>query len=64
MCEDGKELGPAHAAHDDIRSIGLGRFSHWENYVVFSASDNSNPRLNGREYFATVSRQPRGPTAS
>jgi hypothetical protein len=47
MCEDGKELGPAHSAHVDIRSIGLGRFSHWEGYVVFSASDNSNPRLNG-----------------
>jgi hypothetical protein len=51
--EDGKPLGPAHAAHVDIRNIGLGLFSHWEGVnsgLRFSASDNSDPLTNGRTY--------------
>jgi hypothetical protein len=55
--EDGKALGPAHAEHDDIRSRGGGRFSHWHDsptsrsgVLYFSASDNTDPRSNGRSY--------------
>lgn len=48
--ENGKELGPAHASHKDIRSTGNGRFSHWGNSLYFSASDNTNPLTNGRTY--------------
>jgi len=50
--EDGRLLGPAHALHDDIRKVGKGRFSHWNNsrWVYFSTSDNSDPRVNGRSY--------------
>ena len=48
--EDGKPLGPAHTIHDDIRNIGLGRFSHWKSYLRFSSSDNTNPITNGRTY--------------
>jgi hypothetical protein len=48
--EDGKEIGPAHASHADIRSIGLGRFSHWGPQLYFSASDNSDPTVNRRTY--------------
>lgn len=29
LYEDGRELGPAHAAHADIRTLGGGQFSHW-----------------------------------
>src|SRR5579871_5486939 len=54
MCENGKELGPAHSPHADVRSIGRGRYSHWEDYVIFSASDNSDAQRNGREYSAVV----------
>jgi hypothetical protein len=50
LFEDGKELGPAHAPHVDIRTAGQGRFSHWVNTLYLSASDNSDPRQNGRIY--------------
>jgi peptidoglycan/LPS O-acetylase OafA/YrhL len=48
--EDGNPLGPPHAVHDSIRNVGLGALSHWGDYVYFSASDNSDPRSNGRRY--------------
>ena len=55
--ENGKELGPAHSWHADIRSLGMGRFSHWggsdgtqPSALYFSASDNTDPRTNGRMY--------------
>ncbi len=54
--ENGKPLGPAHTAHDFIRSLGHGAFSHWNNgvtsFILFSTSDNSNPLTNGRSYTA------------
>ncbi|MDB5579944.1 MAG: Pectate lyase [Bradyrhizobium sp.] len=53
MFEDGKPLGPAHSGHFDIGIEGKGRFSHWgetSSDAVFSASDNSDPRTNGRVY--------------
>jgi len=50
LFENGVEIGPAHSVHDDIRNIGKGRFSHWGTTVIFSASDNSDPRTNGRSY--------------
>ena len=52
--EDGRELGPAHSVHNDIRNIGKGRFSHWGSSLYFSASDNSDPRTNGRKYTYTI----------
>jgi parallel beta-helix repeat protein len=48
--ENGKELGPAHQWHATIEQQGAGRFSHWGNGLYFSASDNSNPVMNGRTY--------------
>lgn len=48
--EDGRPLGIAHCVHDAIRVHGGGRFSHWGNDLVFSASDSSNPNENGRRY--------------
>lgn len=50
LYEDGVEIGPAHAVHEDIRKQGKGRFSHWGSTLLFSASDNSDPRTNGRKY--------------
>jgi len=50
LFENGVEIGPAHSLHDDIRNIGKGRFSHWGSTVIFSASDNTDPRTNGRTY--------------
>jgi len=53
--EDGKELGPSESLHEDIRKIGMGRYSHWKSTdgsmaVYFSTSDNSDPNSNGRVY--------------
>ncbi len=51
LYEDGKPLGPAKSAHKDIREKGEGRFSHWtREHLYMSASDNSDPRTNGRKY--------------
>jgi hypothetical protein len=46
--ENNIALGPAHTVHADIAN---GRFSHWEGLgVVFSASDNSDPNTNWKNY--------------
>ncbi|MFT7464510.1 MAG: hypothetical protein ACI9EF_002866 [Pseudohongiellaceae bacterium] len=50
LLEDGQYLGPASVTHDDIRTLGRGRYSHWGPKVYFSASDNSDPNTNGRTY--------------
>lgn len=50
LFEDGGLLGPAHSYHKNIRDLGCGCYSHWDGYVYFSASDNSDPRTNGRTY--------------
>ena len=66
LFEDGRLLGPANSAHDEIRALGMGRYSHWtgstpltpdglvESSLYFSASDNSNPNENGRRYSIRV----------
>lgn len=54
--ENGRALGPAHCPHADIRSHGMGAFSHWGGQLYFSSSDNSDPNSNGRSY--TLQRQP------
>lgn len=54
LCEGDKVLGPAHTFHAEIVKNGSGRFSHYENDVVFSSSDNSDPNLNGRVYALVV----------
>ena len=48
--EDGEPLFGAHAAHQAIRDWGGGSYSHWEDCLIFSASDNSDPNNNGRQY--------------
>lgn len=50
LFENGQPLGPAHTSHDDIRTLGEGRYSHWAGHLFLSASDNSDARENGRVY--------------
>lgn len=51
LFEDGRPLGPPRSLHRDIRELGGGRYSHWTREALyFSASDNSDPRVNGRRY--------------
>ena len=57
LTEDGRPLGPANSGHDRIRAGGHGQYSHWGEHVYFSASDNSDPRSNGRRYTFSVPRE-------
>ncbi len=50
ITENGRPLGPGHALHDDIRTLGDGRYSLWAGGVYFSSSDGSDPATNGRRY--------------
>jgi parallel beta-helix repeat protein len=55
LFENGKEIGPAHSSHNEVRTKGLGRFSHWGDTngaesLRFSASDNTDPTANGKTY--------------
>jgi hypothetical protein len=54
LFENVRELGPAHAAHYQIRDVGRGLFSYWSDpggaVLRFSTSDNTDPRTNSRRY--------------
>ncbi len=59
LYEDGKPLGPPRSVHRHIREKGKGRYSHWTREgLYFSASDNTDPRTNGRKY-EVASKNPR-----
>lgn len=58
LFEDGRQLGPAHALHQSIADEGHGRYSHWGERILFSASDNSDPKTNGRTYTVVGRLQP------
>jgi len=58
LFEDGKELGPAHAVHASIAALGGGQFSHWDNTLLFSSSDGTDPTRNGRHYTALAEAAP------
>ena len=50
LLENGRELGPVCPMHKTIREEGGGAYSHWGDSLIFSTSDGSDPRTNGREY--------------
>jgi hypothetical protein len=50
VLEDGRMLGPGNSQHAAVREQGRGRYSFWHDHVLFSASDSSDPRTNGRRY--------------
>jgi hypothetical protein len=50
VVEDGVPLPIGRAPHDDIRSIGRARFSHWHDTILFATRDNTDPNRNGRRY--------------
>lgn len=56
LFENGRQLPLPHAAHNDIARFGAGRFSHWGTNFYFSALDNADPNLTGRQYMALVAR--------
>ena len=50
LFENDVSLQPAHSVHNEIRTSGHGRFSDWDGTLYFSTSDNTDPRVNGRQY--------------
>jgi hypothetical protein len=54
MFEDGRALCPPHWLHRSIREDGGGRFSHWNDSVIFSTPDGADPSTNGRVYTITT----------
>jgi hypothetical protein len=50
LYEDDQRIGRAHTQHVEIVGKGAGRFSHWGDDIIFSASDNTSPLTNGRVY--------------
>jgi hypothetical protein len=56
LYEDDKPLGPSvHHELESISRFGEGRYSHWNHEgMIFSTSDNSDPRKNGRKYWAVL----------
>lgn len=55
LYEDGIPLQQPHCALDEIRGLGIGRYSHWQDRLLFSATDNSDPNTNGRHYEYSIS---------
>jgi hypothetical protein len=55
LTEDGRPLIIDHM-HSAIRSAGGGRYSPWGSTLYFSATDNSDPRANGRAYLLILRR--------
>jgi hypothetical protein len=55
LYEGTRPLGPPHSDHVEIMKYGHGRFSHWtQSGFIFSSSDGTNPRYNGRAYWAVI----------
>jgi hypothetical protein len=55
LYEGMRPLGPPHTDHAAIMKYGAGRFSHWNVAgFIFSSSDGTNPKYNGRTYWAVI----------
>jgi peptidoglycan/LPS O-acetylase OafA/YrhL len=52
LYENAVQLWQGSALHDDIRGVGHGQYSFWQNSIYFSSSDGSDPLKNGRIYTA------------
>ena len=59
LFENGRPLGPPHSTSHIIKTKGSGAYKHWYGggdrryappYLIFTTSDNSDPRINGRVY--------------
>jgi hypothetical protein len=50
LYEGNLPLGPAHAARERIIAAGRGRYAQQGRVLIFSASDETDPRHNGRRY--------------
>lgn len=53
LWEDGRELILKVRHLESVRDLGQGRWVHRDGRVIFTASDNTDPRTNGRAYAVT-----------
>jgi hypothetical protein len=56
LLEDGQPLWLRHTAHEEIRTRGMGAYSHWCDGLILSTPDNSDPNTNGRAYSVALAR--------
>jgi hypothetical protein len=56
LLEDGRPLWLRHTQHDEIRTRGLGTYSHWRGALILSTPDNTDPNTNGRTYQVALAR--------
>ncbi len=56
LFEDDMPLRRGHEHHGTIAGTGRGAYSHWQRYLFFSSSDNTDPNKNGRSYSYAVDR--------
>ena len=54
LLEDGRPLGPAHYRPNHTAMRGRGAYIHYRNRLIFSSSDNTDPRINNRSYTASI----------
>jgi hypothetical protein len=58
LLENGEALGPAHTVRQEVYRVGEGRYSHFtdgkDTDLIFSSSDNTDPRENKREYVVAL----------
>lgn len=54
MWENDIPLAFPHCSYANIVQYGGGRYRHWQDGIYFTASDNSNPNVNGKKYAFTV----------
>ena len=52
--ENAELLGLAHTPYAQVKSVGGGDYVHWGKALFFSASDDTDPRRNGRRYHGTL----------
>jgi hypothetical protein len=54
LYEDGRLLEPAHAEHSVIEAGGAGHYSHWNGFLYFSSSDDTEPASAAHRYTFSV----------
>lgn len=50
LFEDGKLIGMPHVVGATVMALGAGRYIHWDQTLLFSTPDNTDPNSNGRSY--------------
>ena len=60
VCEGDHRMGPGHTPFLEVIQTGAGRFSHYNDLVIFSSSDNTDPNSNGRRYKIVIPSRCRG----